>query len=93
MKVFLVHTEVLILSFPVHAGKSATEILKQICSLVSQTPLGEVLGSVPDGEQLQLYDCYLHDYVKSVHKCYHKNEEVSMQEYNVCAELCMVQLH
>ena len=59
---------------------------------MSQTPLGEVLGSVPDSEQLHLYDCYLHDYVKSVHKCYHKNEEVSMQENNVCAELGMVQL-
>ena len=76
----------------IRTGKSVTEIQKQMCLLVSQTPLGEVLGSVPNSEQL--YHCYLHDYVRIVHKCYHKNEEVSMQENNVCAKyMCMSVVH
>ena len=62
-------------------GKNATEMMKQVCSLVSQTSLGEVLGSAPDDDVL--YHCYLHDYVKSVHRTYHTNAEVSMQENNV----------
>ena len=62
-------------------GKNATDMMKQVCSLVSQTSLGEVLGSAPDDDVL--YHCYLHDYVKSVHRTYHTNAEVSTQENNV----------
>ena len=62
-------------------GKNATDMKKRVCTLISHTPLGEVLESAPDDDVL--YHCYLHDYVKSVHRTYHMNSEVSMQEINV----------
>ena len=69
-------------------GKNVTDVMKQVCSLVSNTPLGEVLGSASDDDVL--YHCYLHDYVKSVHRTYHMNSEVSMQEINVLSQECVV---
>eukprot|EP00731_Ephydatia_muelleri_P024235 Em0016g506a len=67
-----------------YGGKKSTEMMKQVCSLVSQTSLGEVLGSAPDDDVL--YHCYLHDYVKSVHRTYHTNAEVSTQESNLVTD-------
>ena len=57
---------------------------RKLCALVSDTPLGIVLLSVRDEEQCdELYKRYLHDFVRSVHKCTHKTEEIVTLEYQV----------
>ena len=57
---------------------------RHLCNLVSVTSLGEILLSVEDGRECEeLYRRYLHDFVRSVHKCTHKTEETVKQEYQV----------
>ena len=58
---------------------------KQLCSLVADSPLGEALQSIQDEEQcVELYQRYVHDFVRSVHNCTHKTEEIVKCEYQVC---------
>ena len=64
------------------AGTHKQQVHKQLCLLVSDSSLGDVLLSIQDGGQCEeLYQCYLHDFVYSVHKCTHQNVDV---EYQVC---------
>ena len=51
---------------------------------MSGTGLGGILLSVQDGGECEeLYRHYLHDFVRSVHKCTHKTEKTVKQEYQV----------
>lgn len=66
-------------------GSSRQRVHKQLGSLVSDSPLGDVLGSVQDGLQCEeLFRRYLHDFVRSVHMCTHKMEQSVKDEYKVC---------
>ena len=55
----------------------------QLCELVSQTVIGEALGSVDKAYCEELYHFYLHDFVRSVHRCYHKQQKSENLEYKV----------
>ena len=66
-------------------GSSRQQIHRQLCKLVSDTSLGEILMSVQeDGQCEELYRRYIHDFVRSVHKCTHKQNETVKHEYKVC---------
>lgn len=66
-------------------GSSRQQIHRQLCKLVSDTSLGEILISVQeDGQCEELYRRYIHDFVHSVHKCTHKQNETVKHEYKVC---------
>ena len=65
-------------------GSSRQRVHKKLCSLVSDSPLGDVLGSVQDGHCEELFRRYLHDFVRSVHMCTHKMEQSVKDEYKVC---------
>ena len=71
---------------PLYLGPQRAQVHRQLCSLVSDTPLGDVLTSVQDGGQCEeLYRRYLHDFVRSVHKCSRKMEQTINNEYQVCS--------
>ena len=56
------------------------DVHQQLHTLVSATPLGEVLDGVGSTHCEVFYKCYLNDFVRSVHKCSHKYAE---KEYEV----------
>ncbi|CAI8034865.1 E3 ubiquitin-protein ligase RNF213 [Geodia barretti] len=61
-------------------GTHKQQVHRQLCLLVSDSSLGDVLLSIQDGGQCEeLYQCYLHDFVYSVHKCTHQNVDVEYQ--------------
>ena len=68
------------------AGSDAKQLLKQASSLISQTSLGDVLGSIIEADLDRLYKCYLQDFVRSAHRCYHKDPTLSLKELKVCAQ-------
>ena len=77
-----------------HIGTQRAQVHRQLCSLVSDTPLGDVLTSVQDGGLcVELYRRYLHDYVHSVHKCSHKMEQTIKNEYQVCYATIIIILY
>ena len=86
-KCIVMHTTILIQC--VAAGRRKQEVHNQLCLLVSDSSLGDVLLSIQDGGQCEeLYRRYLHDFVRSVHKCTHKMEESVKVEYQVrCTDL------
>ena len=68
-----------------HAGSSTQRLHQQLCVLVEDKPLGEILARVPEGGQCEeMYRRYLYDFVRSVHKCTHKQKETVDHEYKVC---------
>ena len=55
---------------------------KQLCSFASASSLGNVLLSVQDeGQCKELYRRYLHDFVHSVHQCYHQKDNLEYQVF------------
>ena len=65
------------------AGSSRVQLHSQLCELVSQTSIGEVLESVDEADCEQFYQYYLHDFVRSVHQCHHKQDKSKNLEYKV----------
>ena len=59
----------------------------QLCELVSQTTIGEVLESVDEAYCEEFYQYYLHDFVRGVHRCYHKQQQLGNLEYKVDGEI------
>ena len=55
----------------------------QLCELVSQTTIGEALVSVDKPYCEELYQYYLHDFVRSVHQCNHMQQQLKNLEYKV----------
>ena len=47
------------------------------------TAIGEILGPIEGVECEDLYKKYLHDFVRLVHKCNHKDQDYEIQEYDV----------
>ena len=67
-----------------YVGSNKQRVHTQLCELVSDTSLGEILASVSDGGHCEeLYRRYLHDFVYTVHKCPHKQKEIVSSEYQV----------
>ena len=65
-------------------GSNKQQVHRQLCELVSDTSPGEILATVSDGAQCEeLYRRYLHDFVRTVHKCPHKQDEIVRHEYQV----------
>ena len=56
---------------------------EQLCEFVKTTPVGAVLEDVEDDDCVMLYELYLHDFVRSVHKCKYKKVEHNTMEYQV----------
>lgn len=54
-----------------------------LCEALSLTDMGTILGSVEEDHVDKLYQLYLHDFVRYVHKSSHKSE-LSGMEYTVC---------
>jgi hypothetical protein len=68
-------------------GSSTEQLHQQLCTMVSETPLGETLTNKMDRGQCEtLYRCYLHDFVHFVHKCPHRIKENQIYEYKLIEE-------
>ena len=66
-----------------HAGSSRKTHHTQLCEFILATPVGAVLESVDTEHCEELYKCYLHDFVRSVHRCKHRKTEHDNMEYQV----------
>ena len=62
---------------------SSRSLHLQLCELVSQTTIGEVLGSADKTCCDEFYQYYLHDFVRSVYQCYHRQQKSENLEYKV----------
>ena len=69
------------------AGSSRGHLYLQLCDLVSQTAISEVMASVNEANCEQFYQYYLHDFVRSVHRCLHRHQKSEKLEYKVCKML------
>ena len=58
---------------------------------MSQTAIGDVLDSVVETECEQFFQHYLHDFVRSVHRCYHKQQKSKNLEYKVGLRMIDIQ--
>ena len=54
---------------------------------MEQTTVGRVLSTVDQDNSEDFYKKYLHDFVRIVHACNHKDEESKNHEYEVTNEL------
>ena len=71
-----------------YIGNNWGQLYTQLCVLVSETPIGEVLASVDKTGSEPFYQRYLHDFVRSVHKCNHRKPEYAEMEYRVLHFSC-----
>ena len=65
------------------AGSTWGVLHSQLSEVVSQTAIGDVLGSVGETECEEFFQHYLHDFVRSVYRCYHKQQKSKNLEYKV----------
>ena len=66
------------------AGPSRRLIHRQLCGLMSDTAMGDILLSVHDESHCEeLFRRYTHDFVHCVHTCTHKIQETVNIEYQV----------
>ena len=56
---------------------------RQLSEFIQATHVGAILESVNPENYEEFYEYYLHDFLKSVHKCKHRNPEHDDQEYQV----------
>ena len=66
-----------------HAGLSKEAHHVHLCEFILATPIGVILESVDEENCEEFYRCYLHDFVRSVHKCNHRKAEHDSKEYQV----------
>jgi hypothetical protein len=57
--------------------------LTQLCEIVRDTVVGGILESVKPEECDNFFRYYLHDFVRSVHFCSRKNQELNSLEHKV----------
>lgn len=69
------------------SGNSWGQLYTQLCVLVSETPIGEVLDGVEEASCEPFYQRYLYDFVRSVYKCNHRKPEYAEMEYGVDMDL------
>ena len=66
-------------------GDTRQQLHAQLCILVSQTSIGEILRLVEEANCEEFYQRYLHDFIRSVHKCNYKQPDNMMEKkYRVC---------
>ena len=65
------------------SGRTWGQLHSQLSEVVSQTAIGDVLGSVGEAECEEFFQHYLHDFVRSVYRCYHKQQKSKNLEYKV----------
>ena len=66
-----------------HAGLSRKTHHAQLCEFILATPVGAVLESVDNEHCEEFYEFYLHDFVRSVHRCKHRKSDTDNMEYQV----------
>ena len=66
-----------------HTGSSRKTHHAQLCEFILATPVGAVLESVDTEHCEDFYEYYLHDFVRSVHRCKHRKTEHDNMEYQV----------
>ena len=64
-------------------GSTWGHLHSQLCEVVSQTAIGNVLGSVGEAECEEFFQYYLHDFVRSIYQRYHKQQKPKRVEYKV----------
>ena len=65
------------------AGSSRKTHHAQLCEFILATPVGSVLESVDNEHCEEFYEFYLHDFVRSIHRCKHRKSETVNTEYQV----------
>ena len=66
-----------------YTGSTWSHLQSQLCEVVSKTTVGDVLGSVGEAHCKEFFQYYLHDFVRSVHRCYYKQQKSKNLEYKV----------
>ena len=69
----------------ISSGTNRQSHHNQLCEFIQTTPVGTVLESVDTENYEEFYKFYLHDFVRSVHRCKHRNAEHDDMEYQVCS--------
>lgn len=70
-------------------GSDKAMLHEQLCLIVDTTPIGAVLKRVDGTDSNNFYQRYLHDFVRLVHKCNHKQDDDQNREYEVSLSPCM----
>lgn len=66
-----------------HAGEVKSQLYKQLCDAVEQTPVGDLLVEVGPCDYEDFYKKYLHDFVRIVHRSTTQDCGQEIQEYEV----------
>ena len=56
---------------------------KHLCTAIENVAIGEILNSVCEDDMGELYRLYLHDFIRFVHNCNHKDQTSEDKEYAV----------
>lgn len=64
-------------------GNKGQQMHQQLTKLVQGTAVGETLLLVSKVDCEEMYQRYLHDFVRMVRKCSHKGQEIVSKEYKV----------
>lgn len=67
----------------VHAGNDKSQLLFQLIAAMESTTMFNVLNQVDYFSCEDFYLKYLHDFVRLVHKCKHKDQYHETKEYEV----------
>ena len=78
------HSKPVMVCSPSLTGSNRRQLCQQLAVLVIDSDLGETLQSVHEDDCEEMYRRYLHDFVRSVHRCSHKTEQLVTDEYKVC---------
>lgn len=63
------------------------QLCKQLCVAVESTPICEVLNKVEASNCNEFLDYYLHDFVRLVHDCQHRDKGHETKEYSVSSKV------
>lgn len=75
---------VFLLLFRFHpTGNNKQQMHQKLIELVQGTAVGKTLSSVSKENCEEMYQRYLSDFVRIVHKCSHKGKEIVSKEYKV----------
>ena len=74
---------IFVLSFHAENENDMESLRKKALTFLEDTSVGEILQSVSDNDCDELFKCYLHDFVKSVHLSNHSDAFLSELEYKV----------
>lgn len=70
-----------------HVGDTKKTHHDQLRECVCNTPVGAVLESVDPKRFDEFYEFYLQDFVRTVHRCHHKNKKHTEMELRVGSSL------